>query len=292
MSEDRRAVVIASQDSTAATMREAVSFSLSSFGAAARDEARYTAEDRAFFAAEQEKLSAYLPRLVAAMQAVVDHDLGPALDCRLRLAAGEADLTEAIRFANAETKLALRGKSGLRSRHVFGKDVSALVFAAQTKRPALVLAAAGRMEMLPPFPRRAALKDDLIARATRQQALLTEREAMRLARGGLIAAVGELIVEGGRLLRRAKLGLESRFLNDRERVASLFLDVSPPKRRRPDPRVALILGVLAARKIAVDEGQRAAIAAGDDAALARWLTRSVAVSAAGELFGEASAVAA
>jgi hypothetical protein len=284
--------MLANQHSSAATMRDAISFSVMSFGAAAKDEVSYTAEDRAFFAAERERLTAYLPGLLAAEQAVADHDLGPALECRVRIAFGAASLVEGVRIANTKTKLALRGKSGLRSEHVFGKDVTALITAPLAKRPALVLAAAGRMEMLPPFPERAALKADLVARASRQQLLLDEREAVRLARDGLTAAVGERIVEGGQLLRRAKLAVESRFLNDRERVASFFLDVGYPKKKKADPRLALIFGVLAARGIAVDEESQAKIAAGDAAALARWLTRSVAVAGVGELFADAPAAAA
>jgi hypothetical protein len=98
-------------------------------------------------------------------------------------------------------------------------------------QPAKVLAAAERLEDLPEFPDRSAIKADLIARADQQEKLLAARDAGDLKRSKLASAAVAAVVDGALTLVQTKAALDGRFPRQRKYVASFFLDVSPARKK-------------------------------------------------------------
>ena len=164
--------MLAGPDSPIFTMRRAIARTLGALTAAAKIDMDRTDADRAFFAAEKEKLVPVAAKLSAAHIAIIDYDLGPREEHRASVALGDEVLDRGVRDGNTRTKLGVKGKNGLDATHVFGQRVNDLTDEPLRVEPKKVTEAAGRLDELPEFKERDAIKADLIKRADQQEDLL------------------------------------------------------------------------------------------------------------------------
>jgi hypothetical protein len=212
-------------------MRKALYRTIAALDAASTIDIDRSKDDRDFFAAEKAKLEPVAQKVTTALAAVEAFDITEGVKLQAHVELGDQVLDNGVRAGNARAKLGLKGKSGLDSTHVFGERVNDLVDEPLHVQPAKVLAAAERLDDLPEFPDRSAIKADLIARADQQEKLLAARDAGDLKRSKLASAAVAAVVEGALTLLQTKAALDSRFPRQRKYVASFFLDVSPARKK-------------------------------------------------------------
>ncbi|MBI4614855.1 MAG: hypothetical protein HY720_14685 [Planctomycetes bacterium] len=217
--------MLAGPDSTLDTMKKAVWFTIHAFDSVAEIDIDRTPEDKKFFLEEKAKLEPFAPKLKTAAGAIEDHELGPGMRQQARVELGDAVQDRGVRDGNAKTKAALRNKPGLPASHVFGRRVSELTEEKLRLEPQKVLQAAGRLEDVPDFPEKPAIKADLVKRATKQESLLAERDKGWTDETQLDSAAVRLRAEAADALARAKAALDGRFPRQRGYVSSFFLDV-------------------------------------------------------------------
>lgn len=218
--------MLASPTSTLDTMTNALAASIHALDAASELDLDRTADDRSFFAARKATLAPILTSLVTAKRTIEDHDLGPGSRLQTRVEIGDKILDRGVSDGNARTKLGLKSTAGLDATHVFGKNVATLTKEKIALEPAKVLAAAERLDEVPDFPGKAAIKSDLVQRAQQQQTCLNERDAGDMARDKLVSAGIKLVLDGAHALAALKGALDERFPRQKEYVAAFFADVS------------------------------------------------------------------
>lgn len=218
--------MIAGPDSTIATMKRALAYSIHALEAAAELDFYRSDEDRSFFGEQKAALAELLSALIVHGRAIEDHDLAAGSRLQMRVELGDYMLDRGVADGNARMKLALKGKAGLGAAHVFGKNVASLTKEKLALEPQKVLLAVERMKDVPDFAEQAAIAADLTKRASQQQACLDEREAGRNARARLVSSALRLVLDAAHALASLKGALDARFPRQREYVAVFFFKVS------------------------------------------------------------------
>lgn len=230
--------MIAGPDSTIATMKRALAYSVRAFEAAADLDFERTDEDRAFFDEQKAGLAALLAALMAHGRAIEDHELNVGSRLQTRVEMGDLVLDRGVSDGNARTKLALKTQSGLGAAHVFGQRVTSLTEEKLALEPQKVRLAAARLDDVPDFPERAAIAADLVRRADQQQACLDERAAGQEARAKLVGTALRLVLDAAQALASTKGALDMRFPRQRDYVRTFFLNVGS-KHKAPRPAAEL-----------------------------------------------------
>lgn len=218
--------MLAGPTSTIFTMRRALGRTIGALNAASMLDMDRTDEDRAFFAAEKAKLLPIAASCEVADNALTTHDLGPREELQAGVEIGDQVLDRGVRAGNARTKLGLKGKSGLDATHVFGQRINDIVDEPVRVEPQTVLGAVAKLDDVPDFAEKAAIKADLKARADQQNARLDARDAGYSARTNLESACAKAVMDGANALIATQAELTKRFPRQRPYVASFFLDVS------------------------------------------------------------------
>ncbi|APR78144.1 Hypothetical protein A7982_03491 [Minicystis rosea] len=213
-------------------MRRALSYSIGALAAASAADVDRSDDDRTFFKAEKAKLETIAAALRDADRALTDFDLGPGTVQQAQVSLGDEVLDRGLRNGNTRTKLALRGTGGLDATHVFGARVDDLIRAPVAREPSLVLDAVARLDHLPDFAEKAAVKDDLTLRAKQQEGFLAVRDAGDAEETKLKSVVTKLVVDGALALSALRGALESRFPRQRVYQAKFFYE--PPRRKQDD----------------------------------------------------------
>jgi len=221
--------MLATPDSTPPLMRRALGRSIGALAAAIAADIDRTDEDRAFFQAEKAKLEPIATQLRAVHIALDDFDLGPGEVQQAQVVIGDAILDRGLRDGNTRTKLSLKGKSGLDASHAFGTRIDDLTKTPIADEPGAVFKAITRLDDLPAFDGRDAIKADLIKRAKQQDDFLSERDTGDAQRLQLQSQAIRLVTEGALALASLKGALDQRFPRQRSYVASFFLDVAPKR---------------------------------------------------------------
>jgi hypothetical protein len=222
--------MLAGPTSTLGLMCRAVARTYNTLMVASTVDKELTDADRAFFAAEAQKVLPLRDALVAKKRQIEDLDLGAADLNQAAVLMGDLVLDRGARAGNTRTKLGLSGKSGLGAAHVFGSRVDDLTGAPLKLQPSLVREAAGRLDDVADFDDKAKVKADLLARAEQQEDLLRTRDEGIAARSKLVSEGVRLVVDGAEALAKTKAALDGRFPRQRAYVATFFLDVSHKRR--------------------------------------------------------------
>lgn len=226
--------MLAGPDSTVRTMRRALGRSIGALAAAFSADLDRTDEDRAFFQAERAKLETLATQLRGVHLGIDDFDLGPREVQQAQVAIGDEVLDRGVRAGNTRAKLGLKGKAGLGAAHVFGERVDDLTGAPVAKEPAAVLAALERLDDVPDFDGKEAIRTDLTARANQQDGFLKARDASATERTKLQSQATRLVVESALALASLKGALDQRFPRQRLYVSSFFLDVSRKRAKKDE----------------------------------------------------------
>jgi hypothetical protein len=223
--------MLAGPTSPLSVMCRAVARTCNTLEVAAKVDLDRSDEDRAFFAAESEKLKPMRSALITKFRAIQDHELGIGDLNQSAVRLGDEVLDRGVRAGNTRTKLGLKGKSGLGADHAFGNRVDDLTEAPHRQEPGLVREALTRLEDLPDFEDKPKVKADLLARIDLQEKLLADRDASDAAHAKLESEAVKLVVDAALLLAQTKAALDGRFPRQRTYVSRFFLDVSPRRRR-------------------------------------------------------------
>lgn len=226
--------MLAGPTSTIHLMCRAIARTCNTLEVAAKVDIDRSEEDRAFFAAEAEKLKPMRAALLGKIRAMQDHELGVGDLNQSAVRLGDEVLDRGVRAGNTRTKLGLKGKSGLGADHVFGNRVDNLIEAPHRQEPALVRDAITRLDDVPDFDDKAKVKADLLARVELQEELLAARDKGDAELAKLESEAVKLVVEASHMLAQTKAALDGRFPRQRAYVSRFFLDVLPKRRRGDD----------------------------------------------------------
>lgn len=229
--------MLAGPDATVWTMRRAIAQTLVALGVAGEIDTERTAEDKVFFEEQAKKLAHHPGDLQGAQAAIEAFDLGPGRLNQARVELGDCMLDRSVSVGAARTRMELKRQSGLGADHAFGENISAIVKAKLRIEPGLVLDAATRLDDLAAFDGRDAIKQDLVAHAEKQKALLADRDASDQELTKLKSRATKLVAEAADALAATKGSLDQRFPRQHGYVAAFFLDVAPV-RSKAEPEAA------------------------------------------------------
>ncbi len=222
--------MIATQDSTPDTMKWAIAYTLAALHAAAEIDRDRTDDDRAFFRAECAALEPLGQRVTDSAAAVERHEYSEGVRAQVRVEVGDAVLDRGVRDAKSRMKVELKTSSMPGGEdHVFPVNVRDITDAAKSAEPGLVRQAVARFGQVPEFHGKAAMRDDLAARARTQQDNLDAREASDLDVTTLKAALRLAIRDSADALYRLEKRMLERFPRDTTYVRKFFYDVAAPR---------------------------------------------------------------
>jgi hypothetical protein len=216
-------------------MLDALSVSIAALNAAIKLDVDRTDADRTFFGTERDGLQTCFDAVFAANQALVSHDYLETRGKQACVDIGDAVLDRGVRKGKARMKVELKDSAMPQGADlVFGVDLNELVQAERAEEPKLVLEAVAKFGQVPDFTGKPEMAKDLTTRASRQKDCFADRDTAALARVPLQGAVDKAVGDAATALYRLEKRLSDRFPKQVVYVKAFFLDVAPPRKKKPE----------------------------------------------------------
>lgn len=219
--------MLATKDSQARTMLQALALTSNALDAAIVLDIDRSADDRAFFLAEKALIDAVFDKVEAADRALTFHELREQQRWQARVEVGDVVLDRGVRRGKKRVALDVGTAA---ADLVFGEDITEIVDAERRLEPTLVLVHVDKLAQGPDFAAKTDLVQDLMKRANQQAQNFTDRTAAGVNGAALETTLQNAISAAADALYTLEKRLLERFPRERIYVRAFFLDVGRRKK--------------------------------------------------------------
>ncbi|MBI2569330.1 MAG: hypothetical protein HYV63_20120 [Candidatus Schekmanbacteria bacterium] len=215
--------MIATPNSSSATMTRALAHAMHALEAARAMDKDLSQEQRDAMGADHDALAVHLEKVAQAEAALERFRVVDGARLQARVTVGDGALDRGVRAAKARMRLELqRTALPQGADRVFGEQIAELIHSELRLEPTRVLEAVARFADVPEFPGKAEMLADLRDRAERQQAALAERDAGEVTEAGLRSALVHAVADASLALYQLEKRLLERFPRQRSYVRLFF----------------------------------------------------------------------